>query len=320
MEGKSAVSKASVPRKVPPAKAKSPEDVKRVRQAAAQHAREARTEKRKSLAVAIAADESIDPYQGLPERQRRFVDEYLISLNGTDAYKKAGFSVKSDKVAGVNACKLLADPRIARAIDIRKKARQERTEISQDVVLKHLMGVAFGDANELVEFRRRCCRYCWGMGYRYQYTPAEFESVLVAHQRACREAEKEDKPLPPEPDERGGVNFDGRKAPNPDCPECFGEGRGYVFVHDTGNLPPEALALYAGVKEGKEGIEVKTKSSDKAIEMLAKHVNFYEEKVQVNVTTATPQELDAIYKKRMEETAKQAASVAHRSTRPKTED
>ncbi|HGQ3108095.1 TPA: terminase small subunit, partial [Streptococcus pneumoniae] len=58
---------------------------------------------------------------GLRIKQKRFADEYIISGNATEAYKKAGYRVSSDRVAGVEGHKLLKNPKIKSYIDERLK-------------------------------------------------------------------------------------------------------------------------------------------------------------------------------------------------------
>ena len=79
----------------------------------------------------------------LTEKQKRFVDEYLIDLNATRAYMVAYPSVKSDAVAAVNASKLLRNPKVAAYITERQREIQKRTEISQDRVITELARIAF---------------------------------------------------------------------------------------------------------------------------------------------------------------------------------
>lgn len=81
-------------------------------------------------------------YEKLTAKQQRFVDEYMVDMNGTQAYKRAGYQAKTDKVASVSAVRLLANDRIQDAIQERRKAQAERTEISADYVLKSLKTVA----------------------------------------------------------------------------------------------------------------------------------------------------------------------------------
>ena len=78
----------------------------------------------------------------LTDKQRKFVDEYLIDLNATQAALRAGYSEKTAKDI---ACENLAKPNIQELIQERTTERQKRTEITQDMVLKGLAQVAFAD-------------------------------------------------------------------------------------------------------------------------------------------------------------------------------
>lgn len=62
----------------------------------------------------------------------RFVDEYLIDLNGTQAAIRAGFAAKG---AHVTAVRLLSNPKLQGLIQAKMAARAERVGMSQDQVL-----------------------------------------------------------------------------------------------------------------------------------------------------------------------------------------
>lgn len=81
----------------------------------------------------------------LNDRQQKFCDEYLIDLNATQAAIRAGYS---EKYAHTNANKLLQNTTIANYIAERKQDRVERTEITQDMVLKELALIAFSKATD----------------------------------------------------------------------------------------------------------------------------------------------------------------------------
>lgn len=72
----------------------------------------------------------------LTAKQKRFIEEYLIDLNATRAYKAAGYSVRSDNAAGVEGHKLLRNPKINFYLKEKMEKREKRTEITQDKVLK----------------------------------------------------------------------------------------------------------------------------------------------------------------------------------------
>lgn len=88
----------------------------------------------------------------LTDKQKRFVDEYLIDLNATASYKRAGYQ-GDGATAEVNACKLLSNTKVQEYIQTRMKAREKRTEITQDKVLKELAGIAFDDIKNYLSFR-----------------------------------------------------------------------------------------------------------------------------------------------------------------------
>ena len=79
----------------------------------------------------------------LTEKQKRFVYEYLIDLNATQAAIRAGYSPKTAYSMGQ---RLLKKVEIQAAIQEAMSERQKRTEITQDKVLEEIGKVAFHDA------------------------------------------------------------------------------------------------------------------------------------------------------------------------------
>lgn len=72
----------------------------------------------------------------LTPKQQRFVDEYLIDLNATQAAIRAGYSPKTAQQIGAEN---LSKPVIAEAIEQAKAERQKRTLVTQDMVIKGLL-------------------------------------------------------------------------------------------------------------------------------------------------------------------------------------
>jgi hypothetical protein len=68
-------------------------------------------------------------------RQRRFVDEYLVDLNATQAAIRAGYSTHTAEQQGP---RLLGNAEIAQAVGAAQQARSERVQITQDDVLRGL--------------------------------------------------------------------------------------------------------------------------------------------------------------------------------------
>ena len=74
----------------------------------------------------------------LTPKQQRFVEEYLIDLNATQAAIRAGYSAKTAAVIGAEN---LIKPYIQKAIQEARNKLTERTEITQDYVLTNIKKV-----------------------------------------------------------------------------------------------------------------------------------------------------------------------------------
>jgi phage terminase small subunit len=78
----------------------------------------------------------------LTAKQARFVEEYLVDMNATQAAIRAGYSKKTARFVG---CENLTKPYIAAALEVARKERSKRTEVTIDRVVKELALVAFAD-------------------------------------------------------------------------------------------------------------------------------------------------------------------------------
>lgn len=86
--------------------------------------------------------------RGLTPKQRAFVDEYLKDMNATQAAARAGYSAKSaDKIGA----QLLVKTGVSALIAEKVKAREKRTEITQDRVLREYARLAFLDPAKLFD-------------------------------------------------------------------------------------------------------------------------------------------------------------------------
>lgn len=224
----------------------------------------------KTVQVEKKESEEASPQLGLTPKQQRFVEEYLVDLNGAQAAIRAGYSPDTAKQM---AHENLSKPYLQLAIAEARKAQQERTQINADAVLRQAWDITFADERELVEIRVGCCRHCWGEGFKYQRTLAEFNTArerFLVDQRIGKVA-KED-----EFDEKGGIGYDPLKAPHPGCPECRGDGYARDVIKDTRHLSPQAAALFAGVKRTKDGLQVLMHSKEAFAEKLWKHLGLYQ--------------------------------------------
>ncbi len=94
----------------------------------------------------------------MTDKQKAFVQEYLVDLNATQAAIRAGYSADTANEQGSqNLAKLSVE--IKAAMD----ERAQRTEITQDRVLKELARIGFADIRKVVQ---------WGEE-RTVFTPSE---------------------------------------------------------------------------------------------------------------------------------------------------
>lgn len=86
----------------------------------------------------------------LTEKQKRFVAEYLVDLNATQAAIRAGYSKKNaDKIGH----ELLGKTRVSDAIQEAMNERSSRTEITQDMVIQELAAIGFSRATDYVRIQ-----------------------------------------------------------------------------------------------------------------------------------------------------------------------
>lgn len=88
----------------------------------------------------------------LTERQKRFVEEYLVDLNASAAYQRAGYSAKGNAAESA-AARLLRNVQIQEAVQEARKRQQERTEITADWVLKNLKRLSETATSEAAQVR-----------------------------------------------------------------------------------------------------------------------------------------------------------------------
>ncbi|HAV1839933.1 TPA: terminase small subunit [Enterobacter hormaechei subsp. steigerwaltii] len=194
----------------------------------------------------------------LSAKVKHFIAEYLKDNNATAAAARAGYS---DPNYGRQ---LIANPNVAQAIAQQQKASIERTLGSADEVLAQMWQLATFDANQLSQYRRGACRYCWGFGHHYQWRDAvEFE------EETAKAEGREGARLP---QDTGGYGYDHTREPNPGCPRCNGDGIGQPYFPDTRKLPATSRLAYSGVKIGKNGVEITTISRERMFEAVMKRL------------------------------------------------
>jgi phage terminase small subunit len=220
----------------------------------------------------------------------RFVREYLIDMNGRQAAIRAGYSPDS---ARQTASELLATGEVQAKVRAEQEKVAKSLGISKELVLDRLLAIGTADPRELTELHRGCCRYCWGKDHLFQRTPREmrdarreFEQNEAGRQQKAAAAGLES--MPREFDEAGGVGFNPKRDPNPECPECFGDGDERVVFKDTRDLSPAARLLFAGVEQTQHGLKVRMHSQPEAIVNIGKHLGMFTTKLAIGGDKENP--------------------------------
>ena len=84
----------------------------------------------------------------LTPRQARFVAEYLIDLNATQAAIRAGYS---QRTANEQGCRLLAKSNVGEAVAKGAARTLRKLEVTQERVLREVAALAFLSVKELVD-------------------------------------------------------------------------------------------------------------------------------------------------------------------------
>ncbi len=195
----------------------------------------------------------------------RFVTEYCVDLNATQAAIRAGYPPKN---AGQQGFILLKKSHIKAAVAQHLDDLRVANEITASAILRRWWEIANADVNELVELRRECCRFCYGADHQYQWTEGEYARAVDHAVEAAR----------PAPDGMGGFGFDANRPPHHECPECFGHGIERAHIHDTRKLKGGARRLYAGIQKTKDGFKLLTRDQDAALANLARYLGMFDEK------------------------------------------
>ena len=230
----------------------------------------------------------------LTPKDEVFKDEYLKHLNPRMAALAAGYP---DSIARSRAYVWVSNPNakpvLYKAIKAAMEERSIRTQITQDKVLERWWQIATADPNELMQLRRLNCRHCYGIDHHFQWKDeAEYEQALqavIAEEKAMQVDMPEYRAT--YPTDEGGYGFIPVNSPNEECPHCFGEGKLDIYFSDTTQLSPQGQALFAGIKQTKEGLEVKTHDQLAALGQVARHLGMFNDKLTLRGDQENPLEV-----------------------------
>jgi phage terminase small subunit len=208
------------------------------------------------------------------------VHEYFVDFNATKAYIRAGYS---EAGAGNSAWKLLNTPQIQEEIEVHKRRLLATTEATIALVLREWLDIATADPRELMQSRRGCCRHCWGIDHKREWMEHEYSTAL-------NEALLNNF-LPPAFE--GGLGYSPTREPHAECPKCKGEGIIRTWIADSRELSPKAAKLFAGVKQTKDGIEIKTRDQDAALDRVGKYLGMLIDRKELTGANGGPIALSA---------------------------
>lgn len=101
----------------------------------------------------------------LTDKQQRFVEEYIIDLNATQAAIRAGYSEKTAYSIGEENLK---KPEIAKAIQKAMDKRSKRTEITADMVLREYAKIGFSNISDYLKVESRMGKDEQGNEFSYK--------------------------------------------------------------------------------------------------------------------------------------------------------
>ena len=106
--------------------------------------------KAKIIKLSVSLLKVIKRYNLLSDRQKAFIREYLIDLNGSAAVVRAGYKSANPHIY---ANQLMLKPEVSAAIQQEMDARAERTKLTADKVVAELRDIAFDDIRNYLEFK-----------------------------------------------------------------------------------------------------------------------------------------------------------------------
>jgi phage terminase small subunit len=186
----------------------------------------------------------------ITDKRDRFVAEYLVDLNATQAAIRSGYSAKTAYSQGQ---RLLKDVEVAAAITKAQAKRAERTEITQDRVLQELAKIGFSDIRKAVK---------WGS----RLVERTADQILDAAEML------EEQP--------GGGALKRRRAGD-DGSDAF-----YVTtveMVDSDDLDDATVAAVSEVSQTKEGVKLKMHDKLGALTQIGRHLGMFTDKTEVDM-------------------------------------
>jgi hypothetical protein len=210
--------------------------------------------------------------------EEKFCWEIIQGSSAVQAYNMIFTEMTfGPEIVAKKATALLQTKRIKNRIKELKGQVARNAIFSSGAVVKEWINIASGDANDIVQYQRNNCRYCYGIGGAYHWINANEYAQAVATAIDLKKSL---------PTDEGGYGYVINRLPVADCKSCFGEGIERVFIRDTRFLTGSAKRLYRGIKQTSHGVEVLLRDQDVALTNLAKYFKVLVDE-QVNANSLT---------------------------------
>lgn len=220
------------------------------------------------------------------EKERQFAEHWVIHRNQAQAYRHAysrGCTYESARAQGhLVFHRPAVQAEIAALLETQRNSSPAVASVGW--LLRRLVDIATADPRELIGLKVGCCRYCHGDDNGYQWREREYWEAVEKAERDARLAPPSLRAEIRMPDIAGGFGFNATKPPNPDCPQCHGEGLERFVPRDTDNLSDQALLLYGGVKVKRDGYEIVLADQGKALELAGRIMGAFNDKLDVSGT------------------------------------
>lgn len=210
--------------------------------------------------------------QPLTPKQEAFAQAFVATRNKSMAYRQAyDVATTNRQTIYSNAADLCNLPQVAVRITELNNEAAGRCVLTKTAFIDMIAQRLLANRSDVMRTVRVCCRHCYGVGHKYQWVDElEYVTELAAVLDWNSAYPKARKPVP---DDAGGYGFDPHAEPAATCTvrPCLGHGELRTIITDTDKLTGGAALIFEGVKETKDGIEVKMASwaSDAALFMKA---------------------------------------------------
>jgi phage terminase small subunit len=216
----------------------------------------------------------------LTSLEEAFARHYVLTNNATKAYILATQYNGARATARVLAWEVANRPHVLKRVREFESAAAAACVIDVAAILDHDRQVVEGHkhADEITQHIWQCCRYCHGVGFKFQwidypeYLTALSEAELKNEERAARKLGSIELPT-----DEGGYGFLPGNDPNIFCPKCEGRGHAITVIADTTKLEGPARAIVKGLKVTANGTEVLLHDVDKAKERLLRAAGVFKD-------------------------------------------